>query len=74
MTDPAIIRALNDAQKRAASLFAENLRLQQRLHRMEMRSERDVVLINRLSGMLAQLDAMPAKKQNEQKEDRCGTA
>ncbi len=49
-------RALDDTQKRLRAALAENEQLRHRLHRAEVREERDLALINRLAGTLAQLE------------------
>lgn len=54
---PAVERALDDYQRKVASLRAENESLRHQLHRAAKREEHDLELINRLAGMLAQLGA-----------------
>lgn len=54
-TDP-VLAALKDTQQRLASTRAENESLRHQLHRATIREERDLELINRLAGQLAQLE------------------
>ena len=54
-----ITRLIDDYQKQIASLQAENESLRTQLHRSAQREERDLELINRLAGTLAQLGEVP---------------
>lgn len=58
MIDP-MERVIGDFQKLVASLRAENESLRAQLHRSACREERDLELINRLAGTLAQLGVVP---------------
>ena len=54
-----ITRLIDDYQKQIASLQAEIESLRTQLHRSAQREERDLELINRLAGTLAQLGEVP---------------
>lgn len=58
MTDP-IANLLDEYRQLTASLRAENESLRTQLHRSAQREERDLELINRLAGTLAQLGEVP---------------